>query len=87
MDESVLLKNSQEVADYVPHITNYWRRALQKVEIDEETGVQYEHWYCRSKKKGRKPAESVSKGIRNKTMNSVAMHGGFGASKLEVVMC
>jgi hypothetical protein len=87
MDESVLLKNSQEVADYVPHITNFWRRAVQKVEVDEETGVQYEHWYCRSKKKGRKPAESVSKGIRNKAMNSVAMHGEFGVSSWEEVMC
>jgi hypothetical protein len=76
MEESVLLKNSQEVADYVPHITNFWRRALQKVEVDEETGVQYEHWYCRSKK-SRKPAESVSKGIRNKTKNRVVMHGEF----------
>lgn len=82
MDESVLLKNSQEVADYVPHITNFWRRAVQKHEIDEETGVQYEHWHCRAKK-ARKPAASVSKGIRNKTGKRVELHGRSSVSAME----
>jgi len=86
MDESVLLKNSQEVADYVPHITNYWRRVVQKVEVDENTGVQHEHWYCRSTRV-RKPAESVSKGIRNKAKNRVVMHGEFWAAVLEEGLC
>lgn len=89
MDESVLLKNSQEVADYLPHITNFWRRVVQKHEADEETGVQYEYWYCRSKK-SRKPAESVSKGIRNKAQKKVVLHGRLSVSDLSrrhMLMC
>lgn len=77
MEDSVLLKNSQEVADYVPHITNFWRRAVQRHEIDEETGVQYEHWHCRSKKVKKPPRrpESTAKGVRNREKKSVIMFG------------
>lgn len=86
MEQSVLLKNSQEVADYVPHITNFWRRAVQRHDVDAETGVQYEHWYCRSKR-ARKPPESVSKGIRNRTGKNVVMHGESLISGLGEVTC
>ena len=83
MDESVLLKNSQEVADYVPHITNFWRRAVSRHEVDEETGVQYEHWHCRSAKITKAPAHSVGKGIRNKTGTKVQLHGESSAPDLK----
>lgn len=71
MKESILLKNSQEVADYVPHITNVWRRAVQRVEIDEETGLQTEYWHCRTKKAMRlRNGEGQGKGIRNREKKS-----------------
>lgn len=71
MKQSILLKNSQEVADYVPHINNVWRRAVQRVEIDERTGLQTEYWHCRTKKamKPRKD-DGTRKGIRNREKKS-----------------
>lgn len=71
MKESILLKNSQEVADYVPHINNVWRRAVQRVEIDPTTGLQTEYWHCRTKKamKPRKD-DGTKKGIRNRERKS-----------------
>lgn len=77
MDQSILFKNSQEVADYVPHVTNYWRRAVQRHEVDEKTGLQVEYWHCRSKKVKRPPRrpEHVSKGIRNREKKSVMLFG------------
>jgi hypothetical protein len=86
MEDSVLLKNSQELADYLPHVTNFWRRVVQKQEVDPGTGLQYEYWYCRSKK-SRKPAESVSKGIRNKAGKRVVLHGRSSVSRFHVVVC
>lgn len=74
MENSILLKNSQEVADYVPHITNVWRRAVQRVEIDEDTGLQTEYWHCRTKKAQRvRKDDGTSKGIRNREKKSQVM--------------
>jgi hypothetical protein len=71
LKETVLLKNSQEVADYVPHITNIWRRAVQRAEVDEETGVQTEYWHCRTKKAMRVHKDGYTpKGIRNREKKS-----------------
>jgi len=89
MDTSVLLKNSQEVADYLPHITNFWRRVAQKSEFDPGTGLQYEYWHCRSRQ-SRKQGGSVSKGIRNKPKNKVVLHGrvlSIQSSRRHVLMC
>jgi hypothetical protein len=89
MDESVLLKNSQEVADYLPHITNFWRRVAQKQEFDPGTGLQYEYWHCRSRQ-SRKQGGSVSKGIRNKPKNKVVLHGrvlSIQSSRRHMLMC
>ena len=78
MEDSILLKNSQEVADYVPHITNVWRRAVQRVEIDEETGLQTEYWHCRTKKAQRlRKDEGTRKGIRNREKKSQVMFRKF----------
>ena len=67
MENSILLKNSQEVADYVPHITNIWRRAVQRVHIDVETGLQTEYWHCRTEKAQRTRRDAgQGKGLRNK---------------------
>jgi hypothetical protein len=71
MEVPILLKNSQEVADYVPHITNVWRRAIQKAEVDPETGVQTEYWHCRTKKAMRTRNVSYpTKGIRQRERKS-----------------
>ena len=78
MEKSILLKNSQEVADYVPHITNIWRRAVQRVEIDEDTGLQTEYWHCRTKKAQRvRKDHGTSKGIRNRERKSQVMFRKF----------
>jgi hypothetical protein len=78
METSILLKNSQEVADYVPHITNLWRRAVQRVEIDEETGLQTEYWHCRTKKAQRvRKDEGTRKGIRNREKKSQTLFRKF----------
>lgn len=85
MEEPILLKNSQEVADYVPHITNIWRRAVQKVEVDPKTGVQTEYWYCRTKKAMRtRNCDSQGKGIRNRERKSQTL---FGGSTSEPCLC
>jgi hypothetical protein len=78
METSILLKNCQEVADYVPHITNLWRRAVQRVEIDEETGLQTEYWHCRTKKAQRvRKDEGTRKGIRNREKKSQTLFRKF----------
>ena len=78
MENTILLKNSQEVADYVPHITNVWRRAVQRVEIDEETGLQTEYWHCRTKKAQRvRKDEGTRKGIRNREKKSQTLFREF----------
>jgi len=50
MKEPILLRNSQEIADVLPHLTNLWRRGhepqtMEKRDID----VQVETWACRTK--------------------------------------
>lgn len=66
LETPVLLKNSQEVADYVPHITNIWRYSKNESQIDKETGVQVDLWHCRSSVKPSKPHGEPPKGLRKR---------------------
>lgn len=67
VDRPVLLKNSQEVADYVPHLSNLWRYVGQESKIDEDTGVQIDNWHCRSTVRTRTKAYGEPpKGLRKR---------------------
>ncbi|KAK6437965.1 hypothetical protein LTR95_005842 [Oleoguttula sp. CCFEE 5521] len=65
MEQPVLLKNSQEIADLLPHVTNFWRRSVGRVYV-AENGTQVESWGCRSTKPMERKSRSVGKGLRVK---------------------
>ncbi|OQO14365.1 hypothetical protein B0A48_01241 [Cryoendolithus antarcticus] len=65
MEQPVLLKNSQEIADLLPHVTNFWRRSVGRVYV-AENGTQVESWGCRSTKPMERKTRSVGKGLRVK---------------------
>lgn len=77
MEEPILLKNSQEVADYTPHITNLWRHSVQRYEVCQN-GLQVEYWHCRSKQRRKHAFDKVRgppKGIRNREKKFKALFG------------
>nr|OQO30266.1 hypothetical protein B0A51_01814 [Rachicladosporium sp. CCFEE 5018] len=65
MEQPVLLKNSQEIANLLPHVTNFWRRSVGRVYV-AENGTQVESWGCRSTKPMERKTRSVGKGLRVK---------------------
>ncbi|KAK6436878.1 hypothetical protein LTR95_006935 [Oleoguttula sp. CCFEE 5521] len=65
MEQPILLKDSQEIADLLPHVTNFWRRSVGRVYV-AENGTQVESWGCRSTKPMERKSRSVGKGLRVK---------------------
>ncbi|OQO14836.1 hypothetical protein B0A48_00218 [Cryoendolithus antarcticus] len=65
MEQPVLLKDSQEIADLLPHVTNFWRRSVGRVYV-AENGTQVESWGCRSTKPMERKSRSFGNGLRVK---------------------
>ncbi|KAM0722460.1 hypothetical protein Q7P37_001901 [Cladosporium fusiforme] len=84
LEEPILLKNSQEVADYLPHITNLWRRAVQRVELSGDDGLQVEYWHCRCKKQSPVARKEQPKGLRNREKKTELLFGDQVDCKMRV---
>lgn len=79
IEKPILLKNSQEVANYIPHITNLWRKTVQRVKSNED-GLQVEYWHCRSKKRKDYSRKDAVRGLRNRERKADNMFGRHSLS-------
>lgn len=70
MREPILLKNSQEIADVLPHLSNLWRRGHEPQQMDDrDKGVQVETWECLSRQAMR-PKMPSKEGVRQRKKRS-----------------
>lgn len=76
VEEPILLKSSQEVADYIPHVTNLWRNSVERIRSNEG-GLVVEYWHCRSRqnKSSTPNANRAPKGVRNRDKKCEVMFG------------
>jgi len=75
MREPLLLKNSQEIADIVPHLSNFWRRGHEPQTMDKrDNGVQVETWECLSRQAMR-PKLPSKEGVRRRKKRSEHFDG------------